>query len=201
MIKITEEQYAIAATNGINKHTAYTRVTRLDWSVEKAITQPVTKKLFLTDEQFKIAASNGISRDCAYQRVKNYKWSIEDAITKPIARGLTKEEYRIAAENGISQKRAYERMHLQGWSVEKAITKPTHSRKPVIKKGQTSIKEYAVYKGEELLIIGTAEECAKELNVTVKTIHFCSYPSYLKRIGKSKKPSKALVSVLLDDDE
>lgn len=41
--------------------------------------------------------------------------------------------------------------------------------------------EYALYKGEELLGIGTAEELAEQLGVAPKTIHFYASPAYHKR--------------------
>lgn len=42
-------------------------------------------------------------------------------------------------------------------------------------------KEYALYKGEELIIIGTIEEIAKAQGVKRKTILFYQTPAYLKR--------------------
>lgn len=47
-------------------------------------------------------------------------------------------------------------------------------------------KEYALYKGEELLIIGTIQEIAKNQNVKEKTILFYQSPAYLKRREKSR---------------
>lgn len=48
------------------------------------------------------------------------------------------------------------------------------------------MKEYAVYKGEELLAIGTAEECAEVLGVQRDTILFYTYPTYQRRLKKRK---------------
>lgn len=162
----------------------------------------------ITSEEYKIAVENGISRETAYQRVHTYKWSKDRAITELIKRELSKEQYAIAAENKISKSVAYRRRHDLGWSVEKAITIPTRPKKPKletisVKKRvkSTKVKEYAVYRGDELLIIGTIVECAKELNMSEKTIRYYSYPSHLKRITKSQTHGKALVSVLLDDED
>lgn len=47
-------------------------------------------------------------------------------------------------------------------------------------------KEYALYKGEELLRIGTLEEIAEAENVQIKTIQFYMTPTYKKRIEKRK---------------
>lgn len=45
-------------------------------------------------------------------------------------------------------------------------------------------KEYALYKGETLLAIGTAKEIADEMNVKKETILFYNKPAYKKRINK-----------------
>ena len=60
-------------------------------------------------------------------------------------------------------------------------------------------KIFALYKGDDLLGIGTAKELAKERNVKPNFIRYLSTPSNLKRINKRKnnKTSKALISVKL----
>ncbi|MDT1995190.1 hypothetical protein CKN82_07045 [Carnobacterium divergens] len=58
--------------------------------------------------------------------------------------------------------------------------------------------EYAVYKGDELLGIGTAKELAERLKVKVETIKFYSTASYQKRIKKENH--NRLISVKLEDD-
>lgn len=47
-------------------------------------------------------------------------------------------------------------------------------------------KEYAIYKGEECLGIGTKKELAEQMKVSVKTISFYTTPTYKKRCEKSK---------------
>lgn len=47
-------------------------------------------------------------------------------------------------------------------------------------------KEYALYKGEECISIGTIYEIAKETNVKVETIRFYKTPTYKKRCKKGK---------------
>lgn len=49
------------------------------------------------------------------------------------------------------------------------------------------MKEYAVYKGEEILAFGTAKEIAKQLNVKEKTVYFWCMPSHRKRNKKNAK--------------
>lgn len=61
--------------------------------------------------------------------------------------------------------------------------------------------EYAVYKGESLLCIGTARECAEELNVRPETIRWYTYPTYQRRLAKRKNPKNCLMVVKLEDDE
>ena len=56
------------------------------------------------------------------------------------------------------------------------------------------MKEYAVYKGDEFLAIGTAEELAEKFNVRPRTVKDWSCPSYYKRGGRK-------IAILLEDDE
>ncbi|CEG02212.1 hypothetical protein BN1002_04542 [Bacillus sp. B-jedd] len=60
-------------------------------------------------------------------------------------------------------------------------------------------KEYAVYKGDDLLVMGTARECAAELNVRPETIRWHSTPTGRKRSASRKKQDKCLVVLKLDD--
>lgn len=48
-----------------------------------------------------------------------------------------------------------------------------------------SKREYALYKGEEIIEIGTIKEIAKSQNVKEKTILFYQSPAYLRRHSKS----------------
>lgn len=47
--------------------------------------------------------------------------------------------------------------------------------------------EYAVYKGENLLAIGTERQLARELGVKVETIKFYRSPAYQRRLAERKK--------------
>lgn len=47
-------------------------------------------------------------------------------------------------------------------------------------------KEYALYKGEELLGIGTKKELAEKLGVSVSTIYYYHTPTYAKRTSEDK---------------
>ena len=47
--------------------------------------------------------------------------------------------------------------------------------------------EYAIYKGDEFLFIGSLEECAKHFNVKRETVRWWSYASNYKRAIKNRK--------------
>lgn len=47
-------------------------------------------------------------------------------------------------------------------------------------------KEYALYKGEDCLAMGTIKEIAKQQNVKERTILFYGTPTYQKRRAKGK---------------
>ena len=48
------------------------------------------------------------------------------------------------------------------------------------------VKEYALYKGEECLAIGTIKEIAEKMKVNYETIYFYTMPIYKRRSKKSK---------------
>lgn len=56
--------------------------------------------------------------------------------------------------------------------------------------------EYAVYKGDELIIIGTLKECAERLNTSEKMVKYYSYPSQKKRAEGTNK----IIVERLDED-
>jgi hypothetical protein len=58
-------------------------------------------------------------------------------------------------------------------------------------------QEYAIYKGEELLCIGTKEECAKELGVQPEYIYWLTTPTAKRRLASRKNPEKCTVGVKL----
>ena len=62
------------------------------------------------------------------------------------------------------------------------------------------MKEYAVYKGEEILGIGTAKELAEKLNVKPKTVQFWSTPANHKRNQTSTANRKIAIVLEKEDD-
>ncbi|WP_373757833.1 hypothetical protein [Jeotgalibaca porci] len=58
--------------------------------------------------------------------------------------------------------------------------------------------EYGLYKGDDLLIIGTIAEIASQFKVKPATIKFYGSPAYQRRAGKKESGRRALVR--LDDE-
>lgn len=94
----------------------------------------------------------------------------------------------LALQNGISRK-LYRSRIKGGWDEKKAATKPLQCYKG----------EYAVYKGGEIIAMGTREECAKELGVSAHYIHWMTTPTGKKRLAARKDPETATAAVKLDE--
>ena len=60
----------------------------------------------------------------------------------------------------------------------------------------TKKREYALYKGDKFIDIGTKEYLAKLLNVRNKTIEFYASPTHLRRVKDN-----SYVVVRIEDDE
>lgn len=56
---------------------------------------------------------------------------------------------------------------------------------------------YALYKGDEILTIGTKKELALYLGVKERTIHFYSTPTYRKR----NKGGNSYIVIRIEEDE
>lgn len=106
----------------------------------------------------------------------------------------TTEEYKQAKQNGISGDSLYRRMK-RGWDIDRAMTEqPRKYRKP------HTGRELALYKGEELLAMGTLDQVAKELGVSELTILFYATPAYKRRLsGRKVKSARELV--WLDEED
>ena len=48
------------------------------------------------------------------------------------------------------------------------------------------VKEYALYKGDELLAMGTKREIAEQLGVSVNTVSYYGTPVYARQTNDSK---------------
>ena len=60
--------------------------------------------------------------------------------------------------------------------------------------------EYAIYKGDKLITIGTAEECAKRLNISVDSVKWYSTKSALNRSKKSKGDRTIAVKIDMSEE-
>ena len=59
-------------------------------------------------------------------------------------------------------------------------------------------KEYALYKGDQFIDLGTRKYLAELLGVTEQTIYFYSTPTYKKRGGEN---NNRYVVIEIEDDE
>ena len=60
--------------------------------------------------------------------------------------------------------------------------------------------QYAMYKGEELLAMGTAKEICKEMGIKEETFHFYRTTHY-KNIVKNSRLKNRRVIIRIDKDE
>lgn len=60
--------------------------------------------------------------------------------------------------------------------------------------------EYALYKGDNFLDIGTIKELSERYDISVKTLRWYSTPCYKNKI-KNKKNIKSYVVVRIEDEE
>lgn len=136
---LTDRDYEIANQNGIDKAHAYNRVYKYGWDIERAITQPVKRKVDALWPKYRdLAEQSGISYMCFYLRIKKMDMAPEEAATTPIIprtgrtkknAKLTKEIVETAAKNGISRKTLSQRVYVYRWDVERATTEPLHKEK------------------------------------------------------------------------
>lgn len=80
---ITDEEYIIAATNGINKSTLDQRVRVGMWKRKRALETPPRKKINWGKWR-NVAEQNGISYNTLLTRFKLQNWSMEMAATTPV---------------------------------------------------------------------------------------------------------------------
>ncbi|MGE6370613.1 hypothetical protein ACQKDB_15915 [Planococcus kocurii] len=65
-----------------------------------------------------------------------------------------------------------------------------------------ALKEYAVYQGDEFLMLGTLEECAEEMGVLPATIRYWTMPTHHKRAELKKgADSTWKVAIRVEDDD
>ena len=140
---ITPEDYKIAEENGISKDTLLSRVRKLGWDVDKAITKPVRVKRKFTKEEIKTMEENGVNQNIAANRMY-WGWNLEEAITKPKKRGrqyvYPEWVYKEANKNGISYSALGNRIR-RGMSLEEACTKKTITKLEALEIARKKLKE------------------------------------------------------------
>jgi len=60
--------------------------------------------------------------------------------------------------------------------------------------------EYAMYKGDEILYIGTLEEIAEKHGVRRETVYYYTTESYQRKIAKRKKAENFIEVFRIEDD-
>lgn len=62
--------------------------------------------------------------------------------------------------------------------------------------------EYALYKGDALLCVGTAQEIADEMCVTLKTVYWWNSPTNkVNRVSKKRKVNNRKYLIRIEDDD
>lgn len=62
------------------------------------------------------------------------------------------------------------------------------------------VKEYAVYKGDDLIVMGTAQECADYMGVTKEYIIWLTMPTAKRRLASRKHPDRCTTAELIEED-
>lgn len=114
----------------------------------------------------------------------------------PIRKSRRKAErkyVKIAERNGIHYQ-LYSNRRSNGWSKERASTEPKRRR-------NANTGEVAIYRGDDLLVVGTAKECADELGVTLQYIQALTTPSRVKTQENRKDSHNATIAIKLDVED
>ncbi|MDA1920692.1 hypothetical protein [Bacillus cereus group sp. BcHK140] len=128
----TDEDYKIAARNGISKANVNQRVYGYHWSIERAITEPLQNKKGKESNRSLvcIAEQNGISASTYYRRIREEGMTEIEAATKSKGHEVF---LKIASENGISEN-LYRKRVQRGMPKYEAATKPKDKRGSTKKK-------------------------------------------------------------------
>jgi hypothetical protein len=85
---LTEEDYSIAAKNGISRSRAYQRFYQNGWDKERSITQPIKKGTVWKNYREKCEAA-GITKAAFYSRIYRGMSPDEASITPTVPNGLS----------------------------------------------------------------------------------------------------------------
>ena len=140
---ITPEDFKIAEENGIPEYVVTTRVRKLGWDIDRAITKPVRSKRKFTEEQIKIMEENGVDRNTASCRLK-WGWTLEETLTKPKKRGrqyvYPEWVYKEADKDNNSYSALGNRIR-SGMSLEEECTKKTITKLEALEIARKKYKE------------------------------------------------------------
>lgn len=130
---ITDEEYALAVSNGISKSTLEYRIRSLGWSKQKALTTPIQKHKKYPLWALELAQVNGIPYKTFKYRIFS-GWDFETAATRKIGESQSRkrkypiEIIELAEKNGISYSTFTKRVNRFKWDVIKAATTPIMSK-------------------------------------------------------------------------
>jgi len=60
--------------------------------------------------------------------------------------------------------------------------------------------EYAVYKGDEFICVGTIKECARYMDVLPETVRYYTTPAYQRRLAKRKNAQNYITVIKIEED-
>lgn len=110
---------------------------------------------------------------------------------------VSKEEFAVTwkewretcLKNSITYKVFYRRVLEYGWEITRAATQPTRRSKNV------QYCEYALYKGDELLGIGTITELSEKCGVMIESLRHYATPTYRRKACKDGSKRRVLVKI------
>ncbi|REK54054.1 MAG: hypothetical protein C6W55_12500 [Thermobacillus sp.] len=133
---ITPEEYETAAANGISAGTLETRIRRLGWPKELAMTKPPRMLSKIPREIVELAQRNDIPYQTLYWRIYA-GWAPERAATEPVAdraerirrahdarRKIPADIIELADQNGVKYTTLWKRINTLGWDPMTAATTP-----------------------------------------------------------------------------
>lgn len=155
---ITPEEYARAASIGVDNQTLDRRVRLLGWSKQRAISEPIRDQVPRDhySKWVQIAERNGIKYQSFMSRLRR-GWTPERAATHPLQSDdeikqaalratehvrVHPERYlRIAEQNGIPYATFHRRVKVSGWDYDRAATEPIWSAKQRGRLGARRLRE------------------------------------------------------------
>lgn len=126
---LTPEHFEIAEKNGISRDRLQQRVYQQNWSIERAIAQPMIKPKNIWKDWQELAEAHGVCMNTFYYRVRAGR-EPREAATAPSSKlsRIPSWVWEKAERNGISKKVLSSRVHGYKWDLERACTEPLNPR-------------------------------------------------------------------------